>query len=762
MSKNKKLQGDESITNRPMVEQSIRHGKRALQEKDWDGAREQFDKAISLGGKRNIRLLDYKLRALIELPHWHRTANEITKIMIATDPEDYRGYYRHAKLLHKMGGIEAALNSINQAIKVGPTKSQDERIYKALQWYRSDLIFVQHENEQRRAAQSQVERNRIEAARIVAKKAKINFINRLSPDVLINIAEAGLIDDPGFVVKMAGVCRNWRNILLNTGSLWSTLILGKKRVVERAKFYLERNKGNIKELIVKEEFEMYRFPIITGLLSPYLSKVRRLTILQSSVLLQHDWKKKFCHLEYLRIKSDILGIGTDLVYRLLSPDAASLLELDIEGGGYGHIYSRYDEKAEGVLNNNSEEEEDPPFWTENSSVHLNRLRVLRLKRCFIYAAWPDHTELLSHLPSIEIFEMNNVVWNSIDTMNDPLARQWYDRRSARGLDMTLQDLNTYKITGSAKNLALYNIKAPRLQHLDIWSAHASGSASIAPHILTPGLAAALPNLLSLDIGRCTIDHRDMLDILPKLKSLKFLNVSYCPLDNAFLEALERKGNEKDLLPNLMALSIAGNTEITSAPLRRFVLSRTPGGLKPPKPSPVPKKGSAFRPSVPKPSPFAPSTSHSQSSHQSTKVNLTQPPNPTANSSKPEVTLPSIQWLCLDNCDRVEFEIVDYLRRKVRYISQQFSTNIVENRIRGKGKYSWEGEYDIGCGTGESGCQLRKLPGSKDGYYVHHTCKQAMPDDQDERGWSLTQSSQTQSQTPGQITQLRYTYSGPWQ
>ncbi|WWC66314.1 uncharacterized protein I206_100215 [Kwoniella pini CBS 10737] len=729
------------------VEEYVRHGKTALRERDWAEAMIQFNKAITYHGKRNLTLWDWRVRAMIEMPEWHSTAYQVTQMMVQQSPDDYRGYYRQAKVLLKMNAIDAALAAAIKAVKVGPTKSQDETLNRALQRFKADLIISQHEHHQKRAAYSAEEKQKVEAAKMAAKKSKMNFIHLLSPDIIINIAEIGSVDNYGFTHKMAGVCRNWRNILLNTGTLWNTLVLGKKRVMDRVKCCVERTKGNIKEIIVKSEFEIFRLTDIDQILKPYLKNTRRLTIDGDATKFSRHWQGEFHHLNYLKIKSTSYE-ASDLVYRLLAFDADGLEELDLEGGRYEHIFnSEFDRNLQDP-DHRVISPGDPPFWTEHASKHLSSVHTFRIKNCLVAAAYPDHSELICHFPKLETFEMVNVHWESNSALIDTSSKAYIWSQKRRPLEIDLGYLRSYNVSGQIRNLGLGEIHAPNLHHLDLWSAHPLGSPLIAPHLSTPGLADALSKLLSLDVGKCTIDIGDLRDVLITLPSLKFLNVSYCSLDNSFLELLERKGSDKDLLPNLTALSIAGNSEIRSGAIRRFVLSRTPNGLKPTNRPTEPVKGGPFRPSVPVKSAFGPSKPKSQpatSLNQAlTAQNLT--------TSKPVSTveakkiLPSIQWLCLDNCDSIEPEIVDYLRRKVRFISNLYSTAIVEARVRGKGRYSWMMEFDIGCGSGEKGCQVRRLPGSKDGYYIHHTCQQAGPNDTQVPGW--TQLSQSQSQSQG--------------
>ncbi|WVF70505.1 hypothetical protein IAT40_005295 [Kwoniella sp. CBS 6097] len=836
--------------NKERIASYMNCGRRALAEKDWAGARDNFDKAISFGGQ-DIVLLDLKVQALTELEGWQRTACEITESMIKRWPDDYRGYERKARIQAKLHYFAHAVQSITTAINVlraqfqsqnqpqprssssasslsasssstSNARARSQQILERLNKYRSDLLYAQDEAEKRVSRRSAEDKARIEADKIQAKRSMMNFINRLSADVIITIAEHGLVEHPGFAVKMAAVCKSWRNILLNQGSLWNKLVLGKKKPVERIKWCLERTRGNIKELKIASDFEHVWTYEVAALLEPSLKSITHLTIMFSDGQLLDLWAGKFDRLRCLKIvipdkealvMPDRTRLGfwraPDLVSGLLGPEAASLRELDLQGFTITHFNPVFAEPAIETFHSDTTEQiavragadadsqgsaPERPVWTSNATVHLGSLKKIRLSKCTIRCAWPDHSELLRYLEQIESFTMEDTRWDDTSVTQDDGTSRWMTQRQAERTEIDLPHLKTYCISGTARNLALNGIHAPHLEHLDLYRANLRGS-SIVPHILSPGLEHALPNLLSLDIGRCAITLMDMKDILPKLPQLKFLNVSFCSLNNTFLEALERKNTDKDLVPNLMALSIAGNTEITSGPLRRFVMSRTKEGIKETSSSsssasgkgPA-KRSGPFGPTlVRNSSPFAPSRpSSAPASQRQTKSTITsgtsgpatlgssssaKPSSSTmalknqnasqaqASSQKPageseKAVLPSIQWLNIDQCERIEPEAIDILRKqgKVRFVSQIFGNTIEDNRIRGKGRWKWDAGFEEGCS--EEGCSLRKVPGSKDGYFVHHTCRKEIPkdsqdEDESEKGWAWVPSqsaSQSQSQT----------------
>ncbi|WVQ97416.1 hypothetical protein IAU59_004529 [Kwoniella sp. CBS 9459] len=824
--------------NKGRILSYVNCGRRALAERDWAGARDNFDKAISFGGK-DIDLLDLKVRALTELEEWRQTAYEITKDMINRWPDDHRGYERQARLLARYHKFERAIQFTSQAcelvraqLKTLPSlpsssassasstsssaRSRLERISKGLNQYRANLIIEKHEHDEARAKNSAAEKEKIEQERLKAKRARMNFINRLSADVIITIAEHGLVEQPGFAVKMAGVCKSWRSILLNQGSLWNKLVLGKKKPIERIKWCMERTRGNIKELKIARDFEYAWTEEVATLLEPSLKGITHLTILVANGPLIDRWAGKFDGLKSLKIDipegyplmlfgnptSTRGGMVTpDLVCGLLGPTTDTLRELYIENMTIQHLQPQPRSKDridvhrsadfdQTVFRNGAPESEiasEWVVWTSNPTAHLTSIKKIRLKSCYIRCAWPDHSELLRHLPKVESFVMDDCQWTmGPDSGDGGRTSRWLAERQAQAVgqaEIELSELMLYNISGLARNLALNGVHAPHLVHLDLYRANLRGS-SIVPHILSPGLENALPNLLSLDIGRSAISLADMMDILPRLPQLRFLNVSYCSLDNAFLEALERRDDsEKMFVPNLVALSIAGNNEISSGPLRRFIMSRTREGI--PKASalalsagakgPV-KKSGLFGPTlVRNSSPFAPSrpsqtcgqsqpksTSPFASSGRakdfmastSSEDPATTPETPSSGegtqaiadpqqSQKP--VLPSIQWLNVDQCERIEPEAVDVIRKqgKVRFVSHAFGSGIDENRIRGKGRWKWDAEFEEGCGgEREGGCTLRRIPGSRDGWYTHHTCKKGVPKDPlddsgdgSDRGWT---------------------------
>lgn len=617
------------------------------------------------------------------------------------------------------------MSTIQKAIDLGPTKAQNSSLYSTLQRLRSNIIVDKDVQERAQADKDEGERARQEAIREAARKARINYIHRLSPDVLLSIAEHGSVDQPGFVSKMAGVCKSWRGILVNQKGLWTKLVLGKRRVTDKVKTFTERTEGKIMEISITVDFDTSKTEDVAKALRSVLKTVRRLTIIsdkQTIETLLHRWKGRFRHLEYLNIQHvfnparayDIPVSAPDIVCGLLDGEASSLRHLQLDGLGFSQKKNGptlVDTQATAVSTIAEEDEVvDPVRWTDQP-LHLASIRNLSLVRCIVVSAWPDLSDLVRHTPLLTTFTTEQTT-----TLPMPDFSDWVTGWQARGRAIILPNLNSYSATSYTTLIQFADVTVPALQYVDLWKASPFG---LSDRLAAHGLNAARPSLTSLDLGHCVLDQNELLGVLAKLPGLKFLNVSYCALDNTFLDALQRKGNpETDLLPNLTALSIAGNLEITSGSLRHLVLSRLPGGLKRTRSissATSSTRGSAFRPKAPpsRVSPFAPSRPKPATvivapipARAGPTSAVAQPPS----SSSHDANMPSIMWLCIDHCERIESEAPDALRKKVRFVSHNLSAKPTEMRIRGKGRWAWDAEFTGDCGQGESGCMLRRTPG----------------------------------------------------
>jgi len=213
-------------------------------------------------------------------------------------------------------------------------------------------------------------------------------------------------------------------------------------------------------------------------------------------------------------------------------------------------------------------------------------------------------------------------------------------------------------------------------------------------LFAAGLELARPNLTSLDLSRSNW-HPALLEAFGTLLSLSFLNMSFCGIDDGVIVKLERRGAEDDLLPNLRALSLAGN-DISAGAVRYLVDSRLPVHLRyRNERHGIPaKRMSSFLPTAP------------SQSQDLTAIAVEPTPDQWNNRAK----LPSISWLNVDVCERIDPAAADMLRKHVRFVSSACG-RVVDDRIRGEGAWAWDADWTEKCGNGASNdCQLRKVDG----------------------------------------------------
>jgi hypothetical protein len=152
------------------------------------------------------------------------------------------------------------------------------------------------------------------------------------------------------------------------------------------------------------------------------------------------------------------------------------------------------------------------------------------------------------------------------------------------------------------------------------------------------------------------------------------------------------------------LSIAA-LDITSLALRDFAISRLPNHA----------KTSANRPTQAqalKSSAFRPSSSIAELAMSASRPVVTPSPRPANRDLKPNKATSTrrLRWLCLDHCETIDPQLVEYLRTKIPFVSAGKVRN--EDRIRGKGQFHWDLEYYDSCIADDPKvrCKLVAIPG----------------------------------------------------
>jgi len=242
------------------------------------------------------------------------------------------------------------------------------------------------------------------------------------------------------------------------------------------------------------------------------------------------------------------------------------------------------------------------------------------------------------------------------------------------------------------------VNAPNLQYLSVWRY----TQDLSLLFRSPGLAPCLSRLQGLDIGHTTVTEAALLINLQNMPELRFLDVSCTALGDTFIQGITHRGDGKDILPNLAALSIAA-LDITSLALRDLAVSRLPKSSKIHLVQPTQSgtaRSQAFRPL-----PSASKRSSQRPSDSTSKAVIASIPEPTRKAPNR-----FLRWLCVDHCDTIDHQLIEYLRTKIMFVSAGKVRN--EERIRGQGRYDWNLDYYDSCVADDpkERCKLVAIPG----------------------------------------------------
>ncbi|KAK4688004.1 hypothetical protein P7C73_g2114, partial [Tremellales sp. Uapishka_1] len=717
------------------------HGVKCYGENQYHEATKAFDKAILLDGKKMI-YLDSKAAAMAKIPEWRRHAYEVARDMCVLFKDDHKAWHRKVQIYQTIARADperymdskrfnGALNTLEKALALAPPDKKRHyiRYREQLQAEQKQAFEEKKTKEKQRVLEDERKRVEMETRKIAYEKSKINYVDMLSADVIRCIAEMGRVWQPDIVLRMSHVNQMWRGVMLDQPSMWSNLVIGKKRPISTAQIWKERSKGRILEITLDESFPRDKAPRIEEILADCLGEVRTLINLSDFDPSAGLWKGKLANLERIRILRPRNGYGSDFNV------TNSMGLLDLRGDKLKHL------DIEDVSRPSVCQVLAPELLSSLISVRLLDLIVLRP----VGEKDDWRATLLKRLPNAVDIELKRVRLTPVD-----------DRPLCMSPNVRLDRLRSYTETGMTGAVLLFDrLKVPNLTSLNLWS-HGSlpPPFGILNQILAPGLEMALPNLISLDIGKSALDQTSLIGVLDRLPKLRFLNVSYCTLDNRFLEILVEK---KGLLNDLTALSIAGNDTITGGPLGRLIRSRlVRKDLRADDTLDATEKKHVPRTELVRKSSFLPSIRPTSSSQ--AKIIEMEKEN-TKEKAKQEAKAP-ITWLNVDSCNNLEPEIVNWIKRNVRAVSAKLGEAMNENRVRGKGAYRWDAEWRDECGIGaESLCQMRRIPNGmwvwagtggfaadkrsgadpNGGWMVYHRCekKSGLGDGTSGLGWMLS-------------------------
>lgn len=83
------------------------------------------------------------------------------------------------------------------------------------------------------------------------RRRAATHIGKLPVEIFLEIFPEVISADCASILHISHVCRHWRDVLGNTPQLWTTLVLTGKKPARKAKLWMNRSHGKIRELCIR-------------------------------------------------------------------------------------------------------------------------------------------------------------------------------------------------------------------------------------------------------------------------------------------------------------------------------------------------------------------------------------------------------------------------------------------------------------------------------------------------------------------------------
>ncbi|KAG6891653.1 hypothetical protein C0992_012702 [Termitomyces sp. T32_za158] len=162
----------------------------------------------------------------------HKEALRDARAVIKLAPDQWQGYARAARLFLLASKFDASLSMADMS-----------------------LSRIKHSNTKRREEISKLKDDILRAQCAEAKLQRLmrNQFEKLPVELLSEVFRYALIDDPGALICVLGVCSYWRNVAWATPALWDTLILTPQFPVRKLSLWLNQSKGIIRKLYIRAD-----------------------------------------------------------------------------------------------------------------------------------------------------------------------------------------------------------------------------------------------------------------------------------------------------------------------------------------------------------------------------------------------------------------------------------------------------------------------------------------------------------------------------
>ncbi|KLO10490.1 hypothetical protein SCHPADRAFT_856547 [Schizopora paradoxa] len=209
-------------------EEIFKRGVKYFRDDKLDDALKMLDKAL-LSGNEDKRMLDTRA-AILEKMGILSEALKSCKKVIDIAPSSWQGYARAARIFLKLKKPDSSLKMVDLALERMPTDP----------------------NGQTRRAE--MEQTRSDAQKLARKLHKRSYFDFLPVEILHTIFNSLASLSTYEAIRQGAVCRRWRDILCGMPSLWNALVLKPKTPQKKIEVWMQRSRGALKSLSVREGF----------------------------------------------------------------------------------------------------------------------------------------------------------------------------------------------------------------------------------------------------------------------------------------------------------------------------------------------------------------------------------------------------------------------------------------------------------------------------------------------------------------------------
>ncbi|KAK7024399.1 hypothetical protein VNI00_016340 [Paramarasmius palmivorus] len=442
-------------------------------------------------------------------------------------------YDSRAAIYEKMGKVREALMDAKRAIRLAPARWQSyaraSRLF--LQIRRFDeaqkvldvaLPKLSYADQQGRDALTSLE-NEVRETR----RRYTCHIGTLPIELLAEIFQYLVDGDSTNALTVTRMSRHWRNVALNTPSLWQTLILSKKSPVRKCEHWIQRSKGRITEL-------------------------RLLKALSSDL----DWKPyhlrgiQWEHLRILRIEElDMAGFLEETENIRSLPRLKTLdIKDTAETVSRSHFIARWSPTVQHLSVEGTRSYAVLPFQNPyHSLLSLTLRRVCIDTLDNLYA-------VLELNPLLEVLCLEGIV-------------ETFDNRPKS--DLTLPHLHTLEVSFCTPTAFTF-LTLPSLKKVYI-----KGGATI-DAILKKLLDNGSRSVEELSIIGCALSSKLLIRLLSTNPALESVTLNYlASASNPVIEALASSQSDIILCPSLQHIDVSRCPDVSTGPLIRLVKSRLP-------------------------------------------------------------------------------------------------------------------------------------------------------------------------------------------